>query len=114
MERGKEQQQIQELITSLYTMGDVGVTEREMTLRKYGVSNYQGDCHRSGPVATEYSFESQNTDISSLETYSLLTYTLTYLRTYLLTYLLPYLLPSLHTYLFTYLLTYLRGPYRKA
>ena len=105
MERGKEQQQIQELITSLYTMGDVGVTEREMTLRKYGVSNYQGDCHRSGPVATEYSFESQNTDISSLETYSLLTYTLTYLRTYLLTSLLTSFLTHLLIYLLTYLLT---------
>jgi len=65
MERGKEQQQIKELITSLYTMDDVGVTDTEMTLREYGVSNYQGDCHRSGPVSTEFSFESHNTDVSS-------------------------------------------------
>ena len=65
MERGKEQQQIQELITFLYTMDDVGVTDREMTLREYGVSNYQGDCHTSGRVSYEFSFESHNTDVTS-------------------------------------------------
>jgi hypothetical protein len=57
-QREKEQEQIQELITSLYTVDDVGVKEREMTLREYGVSYYQGDCYRSGSLATEFSFES--------------------------------------------------------
>jgi len=63
MERGKEQQQTEELITSRCTMDDVGVTDREMTLWEYGVSNYQGDCHRSVHVSTEFSFESHNTDV---------------------------------------------------
>ena len=58
MERGKEQQQIQELVTFLSTMDDVGVTDREMTLRENGVWNYQGGCHTGGRVSTESSFES--------------------------------------------------------
>ena len=51
-------QQLQDLITSLYTADDVGVTKREMTLREHGVSRCQGDSYRRGSVSTGFSFES--------------------------------------------------------
>jgi len=56
MERGKEQQQIQELVTFLSTMDDVGVTDREMTLRENGVWNYQGGCHKRGTCFNRIQF----------------------------------------------------------